>query len=101
MSSRDMTAEQQAADEAERRLFHAELLKFEASRGYRVGWSYRTFCARFGCSPPREWNYDQQAQWIRPETYAWIRGRLLDYAEARAAKTSRSRRPSSKSETYR
>ncbi len=96
-----MTAEQSAADEAERRLFHAELLKFEAARAYRPGWTYRMFCARFGHSPPREWNYDQPAQWIRPATYAWIRGRLLDYAEARAAKTTRSRRPPSKPETYR
>jgi len=94
-------SEQRAADEAERRLFHQELLKFEASRCYRPGWTYRMFCARYGCSPLREWNYDQPAQWIRPATYAWIRGRLLDYAEARAAKTTRSRRSPSKPETYR
>ena len=96
-----MTAEQRAAEEAERRLFHAELLKFGASRCYRPGWAYRTFCARFGCSPPREWSYDAPAQWIRPQSYGWIRDRLIAYAQQRQTGPISERRATSKPKTSR
>jgi hypothetical protein len=77
--------------EAEQRLFHAELVRFELSRGYRPGWTRRTYADRFGASPPIEWAGDLPAPYIRPETYAWIRGKLAAYAKAR--ETAPARRP--------
>ena len=86
------------ADDTERRLFHAELLKYEALRCYRPGWTYQTYLARFGSSPPSDWNHDAPAQWIRPATYTWIRERLIAYAQKRAMAGSR-KRSHSKPET--
>lgn len=80
--------------ETERRLFHAELVRFELSRGYRPGWTRRTYTDRFGISPPIEWAGDLPATWIRPETYAWIRGRLAAYAKARESTQARARKRS-------
>jgi hypothetical protein len=78
--------------EAERRVFHAELVRFELMRGYRPGWTRRTYIDRFGITPPTEWAGDLPATWIRPETYAWIRGRLAAYAKACETTPARGRR---------
>lgn len=105
MSSRDQLRElsgvQGAADDEERRLFHGELLRFEAMRGYRPAWTQRMFCARFGVSPPNDWQHDTPAPLIRPTTYGWIRGRLLEYAQQCASAPPRKRRSHTKQETLR
>lgn len=73
-------------DHRERRTFHSELIRYEQSRGYRIGWTKRTFLDRFGTSPPIEWAGDPPASHIRPETFQWLRRRAAEYAKACEAK---------------
>ena len=80
-----MSSNPQEAIEAERRRFHAELLHFEMSRSYRPGWSRRAHLDRFGCSPPREWDFDEPAAFVSPATYQWIRHRASEFATSRRA----------------
>jgi hypothetical protein len=75
--------------ETERRLFYGELLRFEATRGYRPGWSDRAFVDRFGTSPPRAWANDQPSTYISPETFNWVRGRSAAFARSRATRERR------------
>ena len=70
----------------ERRVFHAELMRYELTRGYRFGWTRRTFLDRFGASPPLEWSEDAPASHIRPDTFKWLRKRAAAYALACEAK---------------
>lgn len=83
------------------RLFYRELVRYEMTRGYRVGWSRRTFLARFGYTPPLLWESDPPATVIRPATFQWIRARLAAYARQRETTAARKRRASSKPESYR
>lgn len=79
----------QQAGEAERRRFHAELVRFEISRAYRPGWSRQAFLDRFGSSPPREWDFDAPASHVSPATYQWIRHRAAEFARSREANKQR------------
>ena len=81
-----MTPASASVSTDEERLFYAELIRYEASRGYRPGWTRRTFAARFGGEPPLEWATDAPATLIRPQTLVWIRARSAAFARSQTVR---------------
>jgi hypothetical protein len=75
--------------ETERRAFYGELLRYEATRSYRPGWSDRAYLDRFGITPPRAWATDPPSPYISPETFSWVRGRAATFAQSRVARERR------------
>jgi hypothetical protein len=84
-------------DPEERRRFFAELVRYECSRSYRPGWSWRAYLDRFGSSPLSEWERDLPATLIRPTTFAWIRARAAEFAKSREARAARGRKKKAQS----
>jgi hypothetical protein len=66
----------------EMRQFHAELLRYAIRRRYRSAWIGKAFRERFGVKPPAECARANEATWIRPETFRWIRARVAAYAKS-------------------
>jgi DNA repair protein RadD len=66
----------------EREAWYRQLVYIAAERGYKLGWAWHQYQAKFGTRPPR--GAPPAPMPPTPEVRSWVRSRQIAYAKARA-----------------